>query len=240
MRLVPTSACTVSLLLAQHALVVLGNTEIVNFAAGDAPDASILRASEWPVLRPGAAELLRSVEPAPFGTPLGSVCQNSTTAGSCPHELWLSLDLDSPEWRSYGKFTLRISWPASSPADFAIDIHSPREAASFLGYPEQTSHSPDHPLPSTRRKVARIRLVDTGLLTPTSSFRSDGVVDPVPFIVLLEPLYMGVLPASVLPVVLFIIAVAFVAVRVVLPLVEHRIYSAVQEAKVEFSTRKLE
>ncbi|OCH93002.1 hypothetical protein OBBRIDRAFT_725683 [Obba rivulosa] len=236
MRLVPNTVWIACLLVARTIPVVLANTEIVNFAAEEAPDTPGV-----PVLRPGAAEVLWRLQPAPLGTPLDNICQHTNPAGSCPHELWLSLDLDSREWRSYGRFTLRVSWPASSPADFSIDIHSPREVAMLLGHTESASKPPEGKSPLTRRKVARIRLVDTGVRTPRNSSRLESAgSDPVPFIVLLEPLYLGVLPASVLPIVLFIAVVATVASVVVFPTVYHRLRTVAGQAQAELSRHKRE
>ena len=63
----------------------------------------------------------------------------------------------------------------------------------------------------TRRKYARIQMVHTGILTPTinnitRSFNETSRYN-VPFIITLEPLHFGVLPSSVVPVVLAILAI---------------------------------
>ena len=68
----------------------------------------------------------------------------------------------------------------------------------------------------TRRQYARIRAVDTGVLPSTSSQRDP---QPVPFILVLEPLYLGVLPASIVPVLglllpVILVAAFFIALRV--------------------------
>jgi len=59
-----------------------------------------------------------NVDPALLDTPLQQVCESETAITpanpfSCPHELWLALDLDDESWMAYSKFTLRLSWPAS-------------------------------------------------------------------------------------------------------------------------------
>ena len=68
-------------------------------------------------LSPPNAERLIRVLPAPVGTPVEDVCTPATPSsvqpGGCAHETWLTLDLDHPDWKAYGKFTLRVSWPAS-------------------------------------------------------------------------------------------------------------------------------
>lgn len=55
----------------------------------------------------------------------------------------------------------------------------------------------------SRNRYARIRLVDTGVLTPSDHARA---VDRIPFNVIVEPLYFGVLPASTAPTLAFILA----------------------------------
>jgi hypothetical protein len=66
----------------------------------------------------------------------------------------------------------------------------------------------------SRRRYARIRVVHTAVLTPTVSSAAPQR-EPIAFKVILEHLYLGFLPASVLPVVLFllpVISLAFLAV----------------------------
>jgi hypothetical protein len=68
----------------------------------------------------------------------------------------------------------------------------------------------------TRTKYARIRLVDIGIRTPTAEYKAlllQGPINPtpVPFMIILEPLYLGILPATVVPSVGLLILVAVVA-----------------------------
>jgi hypothetical protein len=63
---------------------------------------------------------------------------------------------------------------------------------------------------TTRRKYARIRLSFAGVLTPPAS----SVVDDVPFILALEPLYFGVLPQSVIPTICAIFSVIILGIPV--------------------------
>lgn len=65
----------------------------------------------------------------------------------------------------------------------------------------------------TRRKYARIRVVDAGVPTPAqgSDTISSNSIPLVPVIVILEPLYFGVLPVSVTPVLGFICLVLLAA-----------------------------
>jgi len=73
------------------------------------------------------------------------------------------LDLDDEKWASYTFFSLRLSWPASVPADVSVALYTTG---------------------STRTRVARV--------TTTA-----GVA--VPILLVLEPAYFGVLPASLVP-----------------------------------------
>jgi hypothetical protein len=57
----------------------------------------------------------------------------------------------------------------------------------------------------TRRKYARIQMVHSGVLTPGIAL-DDSSRYEVPFVLILEPLYFGVLPKSVVPVVFVVVA----------------------------------
>ena len=93
------------------------------------------------ILHAGANEIIvRDRTPAPLlgaGAPPNSLCDNAedvvnsfillshSSRPACPHDLWLVLDLDGDgkngyehsngdsAWKSYDRFTLRVSWPAS-------------------------------------------------------------------------------------------------------------------------------
>ncbi|EPQ60074.1 hypothetical protein GLOTRDRAFT_134831 [Gloeophyllum trabeum ATCC 11539] len=124
-------------------------------------------------------------------------------ASLAPGEIWVLLDLDQERWKSYTKFTLRISWPASHPTDFRITIDSPGSSSSYPN-PDTTVRR----LPSTRIKFAKITLVHTGVPTPP---RTNQSLEPVPFIIMLEPLQLGIIPASVTPILLGLIPLICVA-----------------------------
>lgn len=66
----------------------------------------------------------------------------------------------------------------------------------------------------TRRQYARIRVVEAGVRVPSAD---KNVPRDVPFNVILEPLYYGILPASVAPVLFFLIPVGALALLVVAP-----------------------
>ncbi|KAA1471637.1 hypothetical protein DENSPDRAFT_859058 [Dentipellis sp. KUC8613] len=210
-------------------LFALANTEIVNFAASLDEDISIPEAASWPVLHDNARETRADVLPAPLGSSPFEVCEtalgNTSLNVHCEHEIWLILDLDDARWSDFSKYTLRISWPASSPADFLIDLYTPSTLASRL-YP--TAHrSPSST--QTRRQYARIRLIDTGVRPPSTQPHP---VPPVPFIVRLEPLLLGVLPASVAPILAFLVSVIGAAVML-LPHIQQRIEKAARPAREE-------
>ena len=67
---------------------------------------------------------------------------------------------------------------------------------------------------STRVRYARIRVVDAGVRIPSLSSLP---VAAVPMIVRLEPLYFGVIPASVVPVLIYLIPVVAFASIVMVP-----------------------
>ncbi|TFY77851.1 hypothetical protein EWM64_g6160 [Hericium alpestre] len=81
---------------------------------------------------------------------------------------------------------------------------------------------------ATRRQYARIRLVDTGVRAPAAHTAAP----PVPFVLLLEPLYFGVLPASTAPLLALLLPVTGTAA--ILAQVVHRYLEQVaQRARVE-------
>jgi len=164
---------------------------------------------------------VRDRTPAPIrGGPRNSLCHEDDEEDvhpfmrcDCPHELWLALDLDGDlvrdrdnfdgnreddrawKWKghSYDRFTLRVSWPASHPVQVELSLHRPRLASSSA--------------PSVRMSrlhFARIRITQEGIRVP-NQVEEQGTQDEkdeegVPLVVFLEPLVLGVLPASVLPV----------------------------------------
>ncbi|KAK7695223.1 hypothetical protein QCA50_002413 [Cerrena zonata] len=184
--------------------LVAANTEIVNIVAQTNTGVNLNSPYEerWPKFTPDKAEQLLHILPAPYGSDLRSVCEDSKLP--CLSETWVALDLDSTSWRSFSKFTLRLSWPASSPADFRIDTYSPNDTMTHLTskehrFPLATAEAAPEQVEQphmTRRLYARIRAVSTGLRRPSSH---QDRVDPMQYILLLEPLYLGVLPASVVP-----------------------------------------
>jgi len=195
-------------------LNALANTEIVNFFASEVPLVSTPFTEQWPVFNRIHNERQWNITPAPVGTPLRQVCEHDSPKEylACVHEWWVVLDLTQGGWDSYSKFTLRISWPASFPSDFLIQLYDPEALAVHFG----SALSRDSSMAKTRTKYARIRVVDIGIRTPTAEYKAllrQGPIKPtpVPFMLILEPLYLGVLPATVVPSVGALILVAVVA-----------------------------
>ncbi|KAI0640211.1 hypothetical protein C8Q77DRAFT_1186259 [Trametes polyzona] len=230
---VPREIC--ALILVFCARRALANTEIVNFQASLSPNTAVAQASEWPVVDSTSSTLHLRVLPAPLDTPATRICEPSAKhpAQPCPHETWLNIDLDDDLWSTYSVFTLRISWPASNPARFYIDMYSPDTLRGVL---DDTKHTPTpHTTEGayTRRKYARIRLVDEGVLTPTTA-NGNRTVEPVSFLVTVEPMYLGVVPASLLPTILFLVGLLSVAGFVAFPRIHAYLSAAASQVKTEY------
>ena len=88
----------------------------------------------------------------------------------------------------------------------------------------------------TRRTLARIRVVDAGVLTPSKTNASaPRKPEPVAFVVTVEPLRFGVLPASVVPTVLALVVVAVAAAVLVLPVVSMYLNAMADAVKAEIT-----
>lgn len=136
-----------------------------------------------------------------------------------------------------------------SPADFLLEIHSPQAILTRLSrLPQQsaiddasitTPHLSRTGLSTTRLKYARIRVVDTGIRTPTRTPDLPvSAARPISFILVLEQLYLGVIPASLVPAACFLIPVlacAALATPWILGYLDHFIKEARQELR-DFST----
>jgi len=132
--------------------------------------------------------------------------------------MWMVLDLDQDEWRRYSKFTLRLSWPASSPANFFVHVHSPESLLAWLSQGQHNSTARLVPVEHVitghrkRRKYAHISVLD-GTSGPPVSAQPAYSSPPkrVAFRIILEPLIMGVLPASMQHTALVLVLVASAA-----------------------------
>ncbi|KAH7886287.1 hypothetical protein F5I97DRAFT_1247507 [Phlebopus sp. FC_14] len=259
---------TIYTLLLLFCHTVSANTEIINFvpSAEHTVDLPTPAVGNWPKLTFANNEQRWLLQPAALHTPLHQVCEmkDENASGntlSCPHELWVTLDLDDQNWASYATFTLRLSWAASTPADFLIEIYSPETVLTRLSRWQQISLEPEkvnarssqsskeRSTTTTRVKYARIRVVDAGVLTPYVPLahhhhhhHNDApailAVDcaPIPFILVLEQLYWGVLPASLLPTVYFLIPVLLAAALAV-PWVVAYLDTFVQQAREDLNRK---
>ncbi|KAG7100022.1 hypothetical protein E1B28_001808 [Marasmius oreades] len=191
---------SILLLLLSCTLLSFANTEIVTFETSNANYVDVSEALGWTILRPQENEQMLSVPSVPHKRDQASKRRppSSSDEGiSQQNEVWLKLALDEEEWKAFSKFTLRVSWPANYPTDFSIDILSPEAMASHFSSAKISRNS----TVTTRVKYARITAVHTGVIIPALSHIEP---KPVPFVVILEGLYFGVLPASVVPIVGFI------------------------------------
>ncbi|KAF9444881.1 hypothetical protein P691DRAFT_777949 [Macrolepiota fuliginosa MF-IS2] len=172
-----------------------GNTEIVNFAATLAESPEIVL--PWTQLNTTNREASLDITPV----------LNSTEVRP-QSGIWLTLDLDDRGWCSYNKFTLRASWPASHPCDIYIKIFDPQHVASQLLH--------NRPLHPTRRKYAHIYVISTGVPTPSSTGEDMTWLrrEPVPVTLILEPLLLGVVPQSVVPVIVLLSVAAAMMIMI--------------------------
>ncbi|KAG6911292.1 hypothetical protein DXG01_002131 [Tephrocybe rancida] len=226
-------------------LHVFANTEIVNFRASEYHNDGISFTNYWAKLNYTHSEYEWALLPAPLGTSMLDVCSSKDStvrSDPCPHELWLVLDL-ARAWTAYSSFTLRLSWPASYPADFSLQIFNHKSLSTHFGLPlgpsttSQATHTPSS-APQTRLQYARIRLVDMGVLTPYPSHAASAKPTPipVPFILVIEPLYFGVLPPSVVPVLGYIVLVCLSAWMFV-PTIIRYLNKLAEEARKELSVK---
>jgi len=155
---------------------------------------------------------------------------------------------DLGAWNDYDRFTLRVSWPASvSPHNhYVLTEHLKRKKK----YPVQVSLKLHRPIVSSataasssartdtmaprRLYLARIRLKQEGVPVPGTRQRESSE-EGVPLVVLLEPLLLGVLPASVLPTVVTLLVVLGVMACGVLPYVLRNVLEVVERARRELA-----
>ncbi|KAI0756203.1 hypothetical protein C8Q80DRAFT_15231 [Daedaleopsis nitida] len=249
--------CVLALALVPRHARVWANTEIVNFATSPRPAIDALsgllpQSEAWPELSPENAERLVHVSPAPLGTPPADVCaarQGGTGArsvvwpnpGGCPHEVWLALGLDDARWAAHASFTLRVSWPASMPADFYIDLYEPAALVRLVHAPNASLPTPTSSSSAqahagqaqTRQQYARIRVVSTGVRPAPASPLDALSGEHVSFVVTLEPLLFGVLPMSLLPTVGLISVVALLAAVFVFPRVHGRLAALAERVRAQ-------
>ncbi|KAF9516586.1 hypothetical protein BS47DRAFT_1483921 [Hydnum rufescens UP504] len=115
----------------------LCDTEIVNFI-------SYLDSSTWLPSWPISQLDLEvgtqfSIQCAPVsdGRVVWDVCED-IPFGKCPYESWFIIPVDSVGYK-----TLRVSWPASYPAEFSIRLFTPSTLMALI----EPSHPREHPEP---------------------------------------------------------------------------------------------
>jgi hypothetical protein len=89
----------------------------------------------------------------------------------------------------------------------------------------------------TRIKYARVRVVDTGVRAPTAEYKAlllQGPIKPtpVPFMLILEPLYFGIIPATVVPTIGLLVVVA-IAAGLALPMVNRYMQDIAAQVRKE-------
>ncbi|PPQ79363.1 hypothetical protein CVT25_002633 [Psilocybe cyanescens] len=210
------------------------NTEIVNFSAAEDYSVDLPFTQTWPIFHPESSSTRLNVTSAKLGTVIPQeICPDldkwrPERQHWCPHEHWVVLDLDQGQWRHFDRFTLRISWAAFNPTDFSIKVYNPTALDAFSDRTHSAISS------KTRRKYARIQLVHTGVLTPPVNDTLDAILrHEVPFILTLEPLHLGIIPSSVIPV----IGAILVAIVLGLPL-SGRINSYLHSIVEQVNTKK--
>ena len=83
--------------------------------------------------------------------------------------------------------------------------------------------------PHTRRHYARIRVVDTGVFPPSYVDQHSPIV---PFTLILEPLYLNAVPASVVPVLIFLFPVVAIAWIVIAPRVYRYLSNVAKDIRI--------
>ncbi|KAL1692555.1 hypothetical protein GGG16DRAFT_112085 [Schizophyllum commune] len=177
---------------------VLANTEIVNFSFKETNNATVPPIEPlW--LDPTTSERVLSIVPIRTSDNMNTLDELSVGDS----ELWVELRAESEPWSTYDHFTVRISSPASAPADFNLAIF-------------------DSALPNalSRTKLARVRARHIGV---SASYAAATGIEPASFVITMEPLLLGVLPQSVLPFLGVAAVSILVALRFVLPWVTRQL-----------------
>ncbi|QRV88361.1 hypothetical protein RhiJN_16379 [Ceratobasidium sp. AG-Ba] len=204
--------------------ITRANTEVINFAPTRAPsvDLSGFRTSRWEKLNSEDGTRQFALPLAPYGQPWPAVCEHA----DCQHELFIELplgDVEEVDWNWDLGYSLRVSWPASTPADFSLEIYTPMELLRLLHSRISLNDTvPTAPLPQTFTTYARIRARDAGVPAPRNHKWQifPPLVPPlstqptVHFHIILDPLLLGFLPRSALPVVCLVIGAVAVGMYV--------------------------
>ncbi|KIJ54365.1 hypothetical protein M422DRAFT_241610 [Sphaerobolus stellatus SS14] len=164
---------------------VFCNTEIVNFDLNHLPDLAESVSSSWGLLTPLSPSNKRTyhVEVPEIGCPV-----RSSGDQVAPADTWFGLNI--PRTLSAKRYTLRISWPATMPVNFDIQVFRVSHASDGAAFDQ---------LPTP---YARIKTSSAGIRSNCSGSGVLPSTDTIHFDVILEPLIAGVLPESLIPTIL--------------------------------------
>ncbi|VDC02702.1 unnamed protein product [Peniophora sp. CBMAI 1063] len=166
-------------------LGILANTEIRNIKAVSTRGVDEC-ATNWPVLKSQAHETTLALDVR------SPVVDKEHLKQGVAEAVWVVLDLDDPAWASYEHFTVKVSNPASISADVELEIFT--LSALTAQYNNMSAVDPAHSITS-RKQYAHISAKISSVASPPHS----GRIMTARFILSIEPLSLGVVPMSVLP-----------------------------------------
>ncbi|KAJ1310704.1 hypothetical protein OPQ81_009229 [Rhizoctonia solani] len=191
--------------------VVYGNTEILNFESTLSLDVPGLNVSRHSIDSRSTTRLF-SLELAPHQASWSDMCD---TVNNCPYEVFIKLDLEkSHDGRFFAgaekpKYSLRVSFPPSPPAQFKVEVLTPIQAYEILA--KRAGSIPAAQIiqdpPQTRTMYARVRARYAGVAVPQEMYWH--IFPPLVakpsnharFHLILDPLLLGFVPKSVVPVI---------------------------------------
>lgn len=200
------------------------NTEIVNFSRSSLIPAGIEPTWSTRAQVGHAAQLI--LEPAAEASDAHCCTEDMPAAPTSKrsHSLWLSYDMDRQNFDAY---TIRLSWPASHPTEFRIRPYEGCENSAKSGCDDDANLLYVH-----------VTAVTTGV-RPYSALSIAS--EAVPFHILLEPLRLSVVPASLIPflfLLVFVVVLAYFSFRRVIPHFEHMSTQARHELLAAIPTDK--
>ncbi|TFK65449.1 hypothetical protein BDN72DRAFT_900677 [Pluteus cervinus] len=203
----------------------LANTEIINFSVQPSNMKITHFTNESIVLAHDQARVQHTISTIAPDSP----CINASDDEGCLKDLWIILNFDHDNWREYGKFTLRLSYAASTPADISLTVTDVPRPAWLLEAAEVEDNEP------TYQMYARIRAVNNSIFTPGVTIPAEALTGEIPFILVLEPLYFGFLPASINGCIQFLFPIVF-CVSLAIPRIIAFFRDAVADARKDRET----
>ncbi|KAG8796714.1 hypothetical protein FRC12_005808 [Ceratobasidium sp. 428] len=211
--------------------IACGNTEIINFTSLSSPAVDVetkLTGVSWEKLDVESGTRQFELTLAPYRQAWSNVCE----AEICEHEVFVKLELGEDRTNGFSilkqrpRYSLRISWPASTPVDFDVKAYTPAELHALLssrspGNSNDQSYSSSSPSSGqTRVMYAHIRARDAGVRAPPHRawhFLPPLILPPsnpptVSFHLVLDPLLLGFIPKSVMPTVWMLLAAVVIGV----------------------------